>query len=413
MIANQVKSKQRAASSISEAVCPACKAPLNEAFVKSLVDTELAQAKSYLVAEISQQVRADSAEKLAAVKAELTSTKSQLRKSHELEKQVREKKLELQELLDNQELAIARCRDEIREEERAKAKKRADGEVDSRVKAVVREREDEIVGLKKVIRERDSHIERLKRGAQSLGETAAAGPRRALEGIAFQELFLNELQARFPDDYIEVVPAGTKGADLLQTVVDRGRRCGKIIWEVSDSKVFRKERLSKLRKDMAYHKADLGVVVARILPARAQGSTVVDGVPVCDFLHATHVCWPLREVVIANSRVALQNSRQSGAKALYDFHATGQFSVLLLEIMELVSEVQDDTERLRTFLTGWAERQRQRFDKVIVDALRLLDPITTHVSELAPLQHELEQRVHKALPPARGTRRRGTPRAKS
>lgn len=400
--------KQQGGNSLNKVECPACHVPLGEAFLNSLTETKLLEARRELTHEIRIEERAQVAQDLRTVREELARTKAALEQSRAHESEVLALRRRLQDESDQRDLELARLREEVRREERAQALKVAEAKVESKFRDERAKIDGQLqaakaanIALSRDLRERETHIERLERNARSLSQTAAAGPRRSEEGIALQEVVYDQLRERFPEDEIEVIKRGQKGADYVQTIIADGRQCGKVVWEVTDAKRFpAKQRLAKIRADVEYHGATMGVIVASTLPSGMKGSGLLDGdIPICDLTHWEHLCWPLRQIAILRSNSVAASTRRlsSGERALYEYHARGDFSVLLTEIMQMARDAQKDVDELMAFLVLWSQSWKNRFVSVMERTLRLLSPITANVPELRPLERQLGRLIKSSL----------------
>src|SRR5947208_315682 len=78
---------------------------------------------------------------------------------------------------------------------------------------------------------------------------------------AFEREIENVLRERFPLDAIEPIKAGTRGADVLQTVNHRGGVSGKILWESKRARNFSSGWIAKLKQDQADRGAEFAVLV--------------------------------------------------------------------------------------------------------------------------------------------------------
>ncbi len=81
------------------------------------------------------------------------------------------------------------------------------------------------------LRERDEQLRQMKAQIDELkrrAEPTAAG----LRGEALERDIEELLRDHFPDDLIEPVKSGARGADILQKIrFPRDRECGAILWE--------------------------------------------------------------------------------------------------------------------------------------------------------------------------------------
>jgi hypothetical protein len=120
-------------------------------------------------------------------------------------------------------------------------------------------------GLTLKVAERDEAIASLRRQIEVLKQKAEQGSQQ-LQGEV-QELELESILAtKFPADLMEPVPKGEFGGDILHEVLSpSGQQCGSLLWESKRTKNWSDSWLGKLRNDQRTAKADLAVLVSRIL----------------------------------------------------------------------------------------------------------------------------------------------------
>ena len=283
------------------AACPSCGVALAEAFIRQLAAPQVDQVTRELRAQITRQAReearAETAGDLAALRAkvrehedgqqaagqaaaelqaELDRKDQELRETRAGEKKARDDRRRLQEEKDSWELEKTRMRDQITGEVRAAEERRAGQQAQVLLDRTAREHQAQL-------REKENYIDGLKKELEAAHRKASAGPRPQEKGLARQELFCEELQARWPGDDIRMAVRGERGADLVHLVRDGGRDCGIIVWECKDQQRWRKDWLAKLARDVERHKAAFGVIVTSALPDGVDGSGRLGEVMVCDF----------------------------------------------------------------------------------------------------------------------------------
>ena len=121
----------------------------------------------------------------------------------------------------------------------------------------MREKEEQIASMQR-------QIEDLKRKAEQGFATAA----RRSPGTCARSL----LRQRFPRDFVEPVPKGEFGGDLIQRVVGpAGQVSGSILWEAKRTKNWCDglARQAAGRSD-ELAKADIALIVSRALPKGVQ-----------------------------------------------------------------------------------------------------------------------------------------------
>lgn len=226
---------------------------------------------------------------------------------------------------------------------RHQAKKEAEEE--QRLK--VMEKEQTIIAMQK-------QIEDLKRRAEQGSQQ--------LQGEV-QELELeNLLRTKFPFDAIEPIPKGECGGDVLHRIVGTGGQSGgAILWESKRTKSWSDGWLVKLRDDQRTAKAEIAVIVSRILPKGVETFEMLDGVWVTHPRAALPVAMILRQSLLELA-LARQTSegQQTKTEMVYQYLTGPRFRQRVEAIVEAFSTMQEDLNKERKIITKqWAKREEQ------------------------------------------------------
>ena len=130
------------------------------------------------------------------------------------------------------------------------------------------------------IEEEKVKLSTLERKAKEMQRSASQGSMQ-VQGEVLEVYLEDKLASEFPNDLIDEVPKGKKGADCIQTVSHNGRNYGKIIWEAKNSKTWRNDWIPKLKKDQADSGALVGVLVSKTYPKNISHPCLMDKVFVC------------------------------------------------------------------------------------------------------------------------------------
>ena len=177
------------------------------------------------------------------------------------------------------------------------------------------------------------------------------------------ELELEEiLKAAFPYDEILPVPKGTKGADVIQKVLNRSsRECGQIVWESKKTKAWSEGWIQKLKDDQRAIKADVAVIVSAVLPEDVKNFTFRDGVWICDVKLAIALACALRMNLEAITREkAMSVGKNEKMEALYSYLTGVEFRQRVEAIVEAFSGLDEGLKKERmAFEKIWSEREKQ------------------------------------------------------
>lgn len=180
--------------------------------------------------------------------------------------------------------------------------------------------------------------------------------------LALENLLKNE----FPDDRIEEVKKGQRGADIVQIVIDKkGRECGKILWESKNAR-WTESWIGKLREDQRAAKAQLSVLVVENPPENVRDFVFMDGVWVTLRTLIVPLAMALRfDLIHIFNEKSLSIGKNEKMEILYDYLTGTEFRHRIEGIAEAFTTLQGDIEKeKRWFNLKWA-RQEKEIRKII------------------------------------------------
>lgn len=186
------------------------------------------------------------------------------------------------------------------------------------------------------------------------------------QGEAFEIELERKLRLEFPVDLINEVKKGQRGADLVQTVIDKlGRNCGVILWECKNAK-WDNGWIPKLKENQRQVKADSAVLVSVNLPDGIDGYSYKDGVWVTSVKAYLPLALALRYHLISifHVRQSLEGKDEK-MKVLFQYLTGIEFKQRIEGIAEAFTRLQEEIEKEKRFFgTKWA-RQEKEMRKVI------------------------------------------------
>lgn len=117
-----------------------------------------------------------------------------------------------------------------------------------------------------VLADKDRQINMLKTQIEELQRKLE---KNIVDGETLEWIFEKVLKKSFPNDIIDPISKGERGADVIQKVCDaRGNVCGVILWESKRAKNWNNQWVDKLKEDQREIKADIAVIVSTVLPKK-------------------------------------------------------------------------------------------------------------------------------------------------
>lgn len=306
--------------------------------------------------EIESEVRKETEEEVRKVLEEKMALEM-----NDLKKILEEKERKI-EIFRDQELKLREEKRKIEDEKKEMAlevQRRIDEER-KKVEETVLRRAQEGFRLKEM--EREKVIQDLKKALEDAQRKAQQGSQQTQGEVL--ELDLEEnLRILFPQDTIEGVEKGVKGADIRQTVKSQsGITCGVILWESKRTKAWSDEWITKLKEDLRAEGANVPVIVSEVLPKEAiKGLGIKDGVWVVSFSLVLPVASLLRKNLL---EVTYQKvvSADKGKKAdqLYEYVTSHEFRQQLEALVEVYQEMQEEINKERAVYEKiWKTREFQ------------------------------------------------------
>lgn len=208
--------------------------------------------------------------------------------------------------------------------------------------------------------EKEQLIAGMQQQIEILKQRAEQGSMQ-LQGEVLELELEQNLRAEFLADAVEPVAKGVRGADVLQRVrTNAGLECGAILWETKRTKHWTREWPAKLKEDQRDARAELAVIVSRVLPDGVKSFALHDGIWVCDYASAIPLAVALRQGLIqaAVARQA-QAGRQGKMEQLYEYLSGHEFRQRIEAIVEAFVTMQGDLESERRAMEKqWAKRER-------------------------------------------------------
>lgn len=368
--------------------CPNCGEELTEALRKELEKEALNKIKreyenkyKRLEAELLEKTRKEVEEEVtkkyeADVKRgvkELEQTEGERKKLVALVEELTEKNRGLKNAEDSMKLEYKRKW--VEEEEKIK----------DRVKKEAFE-ENELV-----LKQKDRKIQELRKQAEELKRRASLGSQEA-QGEVLEDMLEKMLQESFPMDGLEEISKGTKGADILQKVVDKGgKEVGSILWESKNTKAWQKSWLAKARADKRSSNAGVVVIVTVTMPLEVENFGLVDGVWVASRHAVEGLATALRISLLELIRAkGMSQHKDKKAEIIWNYLTGNEFKYRIEAIVEAWSNMQQELEKERRWMeTKWA-RQDKNIRQVIDQTHGMFGDLQSMVGKSLPQIKSLE-----------------------
>jgi hypothetical protein len=302
---------------------------------------KLNEEKLKIREQIKNEYDEEKAQEIKMYKEQIDQLKNQIKDFREKELQLLREKQQLEKEKEEIELTIARKLDE----ERKKIIEDLKASFEKKYELELADKNRQIEMLKNQIEELQRKLEK-----------------NIVDGETLEWILEKVLKESFPDDIIEPVPKGEKGADVIQKVCDtRGNVCGVILWESKRAKEWRNQWINKLKEDQREIKADIAIIVSTVLPKGKKNIAFIDGIWVVDYKLTTELATLLRFALleIARAKIAMEG-RQEKQELLYQYLTSSEFRQRIQTTLEVFIELKKDIDKERRAMEGiWAKREKQ------------------------------------------------------
>lgn len=394
--------------------CPLCNQPLPKGLELQSLHTRLDKLTSRAVAKEESRIRAELADEYNAElearedairKAAAQEAKDELKKkvaaaAHEAEKVRREKALlerrmaasieeakrdaarkagaKLKDALTRiqREAAAAERRaaeaERRRKEEILRVQENADREIqraESRAARLAAKQNHSEMERLKLVRERErarheAETARLQQTVEALSRKLErqTSQQRGDEGEV--DLFA-ALKGQFPEDRIERVGKGVRGADVIHRVIVNSREVGRIVFESKNVASWQNAFLIKAKRCQSQYSTPYVVIVTRAFPRNRRGFCVFKGIPIVEPSMAVALACILRDAIaeIGELRVA-SSGRDDRAKQLMAYILSDEFRTRFEHVAESVASLRELQERERDWHENTWQKQADLFDEL-------------------------------------------------
>lgn len=151
-----------------------------------------------------------------------------------------------------------------------------------------------------------------------------------------------ELRRAFPEDHIDRISRGVKGADIQHKVIDGARVAGIIIYESKNTSTWQKSFIAQAKKYRTQYATPHVMIVSRAFPSKRKGLCVDCGVPIVESRMAISLAAIIREGVVAIGKLKLAGTFNAAkSQELYEYIVSDNFCTHFREIADQVNLLRD------------------------------------------------------------------------
>ncbi len=208
--------------------------------------------------------------------------------------------------------------------------------------------------------EKDKQLQDAMKEVEEMRRKLQQGSQQT-QGEAFELHFEETLAREFPNDKIEEVGKGIKGGDIIQEVWDKnGNYCGKILWELKNTKTWSEQWIDKLKGDQREIMADFAVIISEAVPDNIESAKFHKGVWITkrNFVIGLACSLRINLIQISMAKRAMEGKKEK-TDILYSYLTGTEFRLRIEAIIEAFSNMQIEIEKeKRYFSNKWARDEK-------------------------------------------------------
>lgn len=343
-------------------ICPNCKKKISvdSALMHQFKAQILASSEERHKKELEDAVKLAKENEGNKIQEEFKLQLSKLQKENEEEKERNMKLLgQMNEMLD--EIKQLRNKDEERDlemkkkmleqEDKIRQEERKKATEENQLKSLETEKK-----LQDVLKINEELKRKLEQGSQ---QTQGEVLELELERI---------LKTEFPEDVINEVKKGERGADVVHEVIDkRGRSSGVILWETKNAQ-WKNDWPAKLKGDQRDKKSDLAVLVTVNKPAGMDTFIYREGIWITTWKFVIPLAFILRYSLIKlnhEKEKVLNQDKSDQKEILYQYFTGTEFQYRLEAIVDAFNNLQNEEESEKRWFNAKWGRQEKNLRKVL------------------------------------------------
>lgn len=186
-------------------------------------------------------------------------------------------------------------------------------------------------------------------------------------GEVLEEILEELLKKSFPNDDIQPVRKGVKGADVIQTVFNKlGQNCGKILWEAKRHENWNDKWIQKLKDDQIEAGAEVAVLVSTSLPKDcSELFTIIEDLWVISDQLILPVSNTLRFTLLeTNKQKQASVGKSEKMELLYNYLNSPQFVQKIKSVITAFVNMKSDLDKEKAAMQRLWKKRETQIDRV-------------------------------------------------
>ncbi len=383
---------------MADSRCPLCRQPLPESLTQSQLETRIQQLTGPALTAERKRLEEDYKTRLVAEheiarqQAERDLRREIVEATKKAEKAEEEKKQKIKEIEKEHQKQLQAVRQSAKRDAGKELKRELDAAISRAVAAEekaakiaartekdIRQRLEKEVAqtVRRTTRETEVKFERMqvereKEKLRHRAETAHLQGQldnlsRKLEKQNAEQFgeegeydLFSDLRQAFPEDRIERIGRGVRGADVLQHVIEGGNTLGLIVYESKNVATWQNAFISQAEAYRTRYETPYVMVVSGVFPRKEKDLCNVDGIPVVRPGMAASLAAIMRQGIVDIGRLRLSGAgRDQKAQQLLEYITSDRFSTRFRVVADAVDQLREQQKKERNWHENAWEAQSE------------------------------------------------------
>ena len=378
-----------------EIECPGCGEfiDINEQIAHKLKE-ESSDQKKRIELEVTEKIKKSYSEEIAGWQLKLEQKEKNLLEVNDSAEEDRIKMQEMQHLLNTQEqqvkLASQKAALKARQEEAEKFHQLA--EESAKQKTAVIEQKYTALEIKnnelqdQMRQQKEIHQEALRKAEQGSVQTQGEGGEIYIEDL---------LRNAFPEDEIQEVAKGQKGADVIQKVrFGSALVAGVIVWEGKRAKTWSNGWISKIKEDTVRVNGHISVIVSDISKGSKTTKTnmIEENVWICSYTDILVLATSIRSGLIrASNAIKSQEGKGTKMELLYNYMSGQEFINAMRMVNDsYIADKEIIAKERRAMEKHWKSREKAAIARLegFSDFMGTIKTIATELPAIKEIEND-------------------------
>ena len=275
-----------------------------------------------------------------------------------------------------------------KDEERDTQMKQMQVKIEEETRKKTKEEEEQKFRL--LVMEKDKKMQEMMEKMKEMEAKMQQGSQQT-QGEVLELDFEKVLRESFPDDDINPVEKGVRGADIIHIVKGKsGKIAGVILWETKRAN-WQASWLAKLREDSRNKEASVAVLVSTELPKDIRNFQLREGIIITSYTYALPLAAILRRSILQTAVAKqLSSNKDEDLRGLHEYLQSDAFRHRFEAFTEGIDVLRHDLESERNAMERLWKKREVQIKKLSINTSRMYGELQGIMGSALPTIKNLE-----------------------